>query len=55
MATNTYAEAHPLDRWTLPDGTACWMTGEDCEACGHPMATDGRSQWCTAGCEAPQK
>ena len=33
------------------DASTCWMTGEDCDVCGMPTATDGRETWCTARCE----
>ncbi len=47
-----YEDAHPRDRWTLEDGYRAWMRGDECQACGLPMATDGKSAWCTGGCNA---
>lgn len=44
-----YEDAHPCDRWNLADGKSCWMTGQDCDVCGMPLATDGKAEWCTAG------
>lgn len=44
-----YEDAHPCDRWKLADGKSCWMTGQDCDVCGMPLATDGKAEWCTAG------
>ena len=40
----------PLDRWTLADGTTCWTTTDKCPDCGEVMATNGRAEWCPAGC-----
>lgn len=49
----SYEEAAEVDRWRS-DGQSCWMTGDDCSECGHPVATNGRESWCTA-CPAMQQ
>jgi hypothetical protein len=50
---DSYEQAHPCDQWTLRDGETCWMTGGLC-TCGLPLATNGRTIWCTGGCEGKQ-